>query len=349
MCNYELAEKIRNRALELGFDGCGIVKLDALREFESMLDERIEACPDSKPMLEVIRKYAAPEKTYEWAKSVVVCITRYGKYKIPEELQGLIGKYYLYDHKLQPDSKVNESITQFEKYLDVLGIKAARELHGVTSARWAAFKAGLGIIRKNNFLYTKHGSWVIIDTWVIDHELEWTETPDVEPCPDNCDRCITACPTNALSKPYCTDMASCITRLTWGVKNLVPDTLSEKMGGWIYGCDKCQDACPRNKNTWVEETESPGLSGLGEKIPLPQILSMDDKTIKEVLLPKFWFIQPDNFWLWKVNALRAMTNAFKPEYREYILNAANDENEKVRKMALWSLEKTAILNQHSSL
>lgn len=345
MCTNDLAQQIRNKALELGFDGCGIIKLDALKDFAEKLDERIEACPDSKPMLEAIRQYAAPDSTYAWAKSVVVCTTWYGKYKIPEKLRGLIGKYYLYDHKLQPHSKANETITAFEKYLDELEIKTAKELHGVTSARWAAFKAGLGIIRKNNFFYTKHGSWSIIDTWVIDHELEWIEIPDAKPCPENCDKCISACPTKALSKSFCTNPAKCITKLTWGVRDLVPDSLSEKMGGWIYGCDACQDACP--SNTWVEDTEYPGLRELEENISLSQILSMDDKDIKEILMPKFWFIQPDNFWIWKVNALRAMTNAFRPEYKEHILKAANDENEKIKEMALWSLKRLGLISHLS--
>lgn len=341
--NNNLAQKINDKAIELGFDGCGIVKLAELKGYEEKLKQRMEACPNSKPMLEGMRKYAVLDNTYPWAKSVVVCITRYGMYKIPQTLQGMIGKYYLYDHKLQAHSKVNESIAELEKFFDELGIKMAKELHGVTSARWAAFKAGLGIIRKNNFLYTKHGSWVIIDTWVIDSDLEWLAIPEVEPCPEHCDRCLKACPTKALAKPFCTDMATCITRLTWGVRDLAPDNLSERMGGWIYGCDECQDACPKNNHTWVEEAEYPGLSELARTITLPRILSMDEQTIKEVLLPKFWFIRPENFWLWKVNALRAMTNNFRPEYREAVLNAVNDENEKVREMARRSLKKLAIL------
>lgn len=141
-------------------------------------------------MLEPLRKYAFPEETYEWAKSVVVCITRYGKYKIPEHLEGLIGKYYLYDHKLQPSSKGFTDNDAFEAYLKELGLKTAKELHGVPSARWAAYKAGLGVIRKNNFFYTAHGSWMIIDTWLIDQELELIETPDLPDCPENCTKCV---------------------------------------------------------------------------------------------------------------------------------------------------------------
>jgi len=200
----------------------------------------------------------------------------------------------------------------------------------------------LGIIRKNNFFYTKHGSWMIIDTWVIDHELEWIETNDLTACPEGCTKCIDACPTKALKKPYCTNMAACITRLTWGVKDLLLESLYEATGKWIYGCDECQNVCPLNSEAWIDEEELPGLSELAEKISLIKILSMDEKTIKEVLMPKFWFIQPESFWLWKVNAIKSMINDFKPEYKEHLISASKDENEKVRNMAFHSLKKLGL-------
>lgn len=339
MSQNDLAVKIRNKAIELGFEGCGIVKLDKLKGYEEILDRRIEDCPESKQSLELFKKYSNLENAYPWAKAVVICVTRYGKYEVPKNLEGLIGKYYLYDHKLQPSSKVTKSIAEFEEYLTELGIKYSKELHGVTAMRWAAYKAGLGIIRKNNFLYTKNGSWVIIDTWAIDHELEWIETNDLPACPDNCTKCIDACPTKALSKPFCTNMATCVTRLTWGVSDLLSENMNEVTGSWIYGCDECQNACPQNSNTWIEEEELPGLTELAEKISLTKIITMDEKSIKEVLMPKFWFIQSEKFWLWRVNILRAMTNDFRPEYKEYIISASKDENEKVRDMAFRSLKK----------
>jgi epoxyqueuosine reductase len=345
MCQHDLTVKIRDKALELGFESCGIIGLDELRGYEEMLDQRIEACPKSKPMLGSTKRYARPETTYPWAKAVVICITRYGKYKIPKNLEGLIGKYYMYDHKLQPDSRVTKSIAGFEAYLAELGIRSSKELHGVTAMRWAAHKAGLGIIRKNNFLFTKHGSWVIIDSWVIDQELELMESNDFAACPENCTKCIDACPTGALSGPFCMDASGCITALTWGAPDLLPESLSEATEKWIYGCDACQNACPKNSGTWTEEEELPGLADLADKLSLSNILSMDEKTMKELLLPKFWFIQPEKFWLWKVNALRAMTNDFKPEYKDSIMRAAEDENEKVREMAVRSIKKLGLVRQ----
>jgi len=40
-------------------------------------------------------------------------------------------------------------------------------MQNVVPARWSAVRAGLGKFRNNNFLYTDHGSWNWIDTWVV--------------------------------------------------------------------------------------------------------------------------------------------------------------------------------------
>lgn len=49
--------------------------------------------------------FAHLQETYPWAKSIVICISQYGKYHIPEHLQGLIGKAYLVDSRRDEQSK----------------------------------------------------------------------------------------------------------------------------------------------------------------------------------------------------------------------------------------------------
>lgn len=230
----------------------------------------------------------------------------------------------------------------FGAFLKALGLKIADELHGITTARWSAAKAGLGIIRRNNFLYTKYGSWVWIDTWMMDKELEYIETPDVPLCPENCTRCVDACPTCALSAPYSMNMGKCITCLTYNARGAAPENIRDKMGKWLYGCDGCQNACPMNKNKWEEAEDYPGLSELADYITLEKILQMDEKTFTEVICLKFWYIKPDSIWIWKCNALRAMANDYNEKYESYFKDACSDSNENVGKMALWACEKLGL-------
>ena len=86
----------------------------------------------------------------------------------------------------------------------------------MTALRWAALKAGLGIIRKNNFFYSDSGSWVYLEAWLIDQELTLKENTNLKNCPPNCNLCIKACRTNSLSEPYMMNRSTCISCLTTG-------------------------------------------------------------------------------------------------------------------------------------
>jgi len=338
-----LAVRIRNKGLKLGFDSCGIIKLDAIHDYADRLEERLKLFPESGPFYKNFFRYACPQETYDWARSIIVCAFRYGKYRIPEGMGGLISKFYLYDYHLQKYSKDFAAAALFESYLKESGIKTVRnEYGGITAARWAAFKAGLGMIRKNNFFYTRHGSWVMFETWLTDQEMEYHETEVLPPCPDNCTKCIDACPTGALAIPYGTNAAACITYLTCWVKDAAPEHLRDKMGTWLYGCDVCQDVCPMNKGKWDEEEDYPHLDELVNYIGIEKLFEMDEEAFLKYIQPKFWYINQDRVWLWKCNAIRAMANSYEARYGDYIEKACHDNNKNVREMAVWARKKLGL-------
>lgn len=212
------------------------------------------------------------------------------------------------------------------------------------SARWAAAKAGLGYFRKNNFIYTKFGSWVWIDTWIVDLEMEYDEEIDNKNgiCPENCNKCIEACPTKALSGDYSMDRGACIAQLSFHSSELPSEEVREKMGTWVYGCDVCQDVCPINKNKWSEDEEFPELDKITELLSLEQILTMDENTLLNTLYPRFWYISKDRIWLWKCNALRAMANSGDIKYINLVKDYCSDKNENIRNMAIWAYGKLKV-------
>lgn len=124
----------------------------------------------------------------------------------------------------------------------------------------AAVNAGLGYVCNNNFFYTKkYGSWVSIDTWVIDAELEYAQPLRLVTCPEDCSKCINACPTGALNKPFSMNRGKCIAQRTVA-PNLQSEDLRTKMGTWVYGCDACQNVCPMNKKKWEEKEDFVDIS-----------------------------------------------------------------------------------------
>lgn len=330
-----IAQMIQKKAYELGYEKCGIISIDLMDEYAEKFNERIEKIPKSKMFYQSQRRLANPKKIYPWAKSVVVLSVAYGKYKVPEELNGHIAKAYLFDTRVDKNTKQYQSNRALEKYMQELGLKVeTNQKFGVVGMRWAAMKAGIGIIRRNNFLYTESGSWVQLEAWVTDREMELKETNNVVQCPKACNRCMTSCPTKSLSAPYTMSPTECISFLTtFGVSNLPQETLSKTFGNCIYGCDICQDVCPMNKGKWKEEIEFPGLPELSSSLTPESILKMEEDFYRERIQPKFFYLSSEELWKWKVNVLCYMRNNYKESYKPLIIDACDNENNKVREMA----------------
>ena len=335
------AAQIKSAALSMGYAKCGIIKISDMSGYEEKLNERIKNSPEMKSYYEGFYRFTQLQDTYPWAKSIVICARHYGKYHIPEHLDGLIGKYYLTDSRVDENSKDFQDSLKFETYMQEMGLKTdTKRKFGITALRWAALKAGIGLVRKNNFFYTESGSWVHLEAWLIDKELESVEIPTIKTCPENCNLCIKSCPTASLSEPYTMDRSSCISCLTtFEGRDLPHEKYNAQMGKWVFGCDACQDVCPMNKGRFNGTEEFPALDELSQHISVEKILKMDYAFLEQVMSPKFWYIKKEDVWKWKTNAINSMVNEYKEQYKEHIYEACNDSNEKVREMAEWAIRK----------
>jgi epoxyqueuosine reductase len=336
-----LSEQIKSAALNMGYEKCGIIKISDISGYEEKLTERIERIPETKPFYQNLYRFTHLQDTHPWAKSIVICVRQYGKYHIPEHLKGLIAKYYLTDSRTDEHSKDFQDSLNFEAHMQGMGLTTKTERKfGITALRWAALKAGLGLVRRNNFFYTESGSWVYLEAWLIDKELESIEIPTLKACSEKCNLCVKACPTSSLSGHYTMNPSSCISCLTtFGGRDLPHEKFNTQMGSWVFGCDVCQDVCPNNKRRWNEAEEFPDLDELSRHISLEKIIKMDYAFLEQIMSPKFWYIKKEDVWKFKTNAINSMVNDYKGQYKEYIYDACNDRNEKVREMAEWAIKK----------
>lgn len=123
--------------------------------------------------------------------------------------------------------------------------------------RYWAVKAGLGWIGRNHQLILPNaGSMFFLGEIFTDAEVDVYDSPVSYHCPANCRRCIEACPTGALQSDGMLDARRCLSYLTIENRGDIPEEMAEKMGKCFYGCDRCQQACPWNKDmqpTAVEE------------------------------------------------------------------------------------------------
>jgi epoxyqueuosine reductase len=301
------AAAIKEKALQLGFDGCGIIPATTFDEYYKALDQRGEAFPESKERYEALRAMGAPP---DGAKSIIVCVLGYNHYKIPHAIKNRIGKYYMF-HTDIPYSPGFQAKTEFGEYLKLSGLGI---IQGSPPARWAAVKAGLGKFGRNNFFYTEaHGSYVHIATWMVDKELAYekpVESTIMTGCHESCNRCMAACPTKALDGAFSMNYNQCVVPLIYK-KEAPSEEIQRQMGQWIYGCDACQDACPLNRGKLTEQEEFPLLSQFATHLQPEKILGMTEADYANIILPRLWYAGPDGLETWKRNAKRAMTNEVK--------------------------------------
>lgn len=328
----KLSTAIKQKARELGYVSCGITDVSPFAEFLDALEQRIQAYPESAHLYQDLRRHGYPKKQAEWAQSVIVCISRYGRYRLPQGLPQHFGKCYLVDGRL-PYTKEYRASESFQAFLQELGLSV---IAPNLAFRWAAARAGLGQFGKNNFIYTNDGSWIFIKAWVVNEALEYDAPQATSLCPDKCTRCIDACPTHALERPFMMDYGRCIAHLTFRLTTLPPEALRKSMGTWIYGCDVCQNVCPLNHGKWEPAEEFPQLDEVARELTLDRLFRMKQPVYEQMIQPRFWYIAKEHLWIWKSNVLRAMANSGEVGYHHLIKEASSDPNEKVQQMARWA-------------
>lgn len=136
----------------------------------------------------------------------------------------------------------------------------------IIEREWAT-QAGLGWIGRNTLLLQRHaGSYFFLGELLTDLALPAAPLP-ADHC-GTCTRCLTACPTGALTD-YAMDPRRCISYLTIEHRTAIPLALRGALENWIFGCDVCQEVCP-----WNREAGSPPDEALAPR--LPELLALDE-------------------------------------------------------------------------
>ena len=102
-----------------------------------------------------------------------------------------------------------------------------------------------GTAKARCFLDEKLGTWFFLAEVLTTLELP-ADPPARDRC-GTCERCITACPTGAITGPHRLDARRCISYLTIELKGAIPLEFRPLIGDRIFGCDDCLDACPWNR------------------------------------------------------------------------------------------------------
>jgi len=146
-----------------------------------------------------------------------------------------------------------------------------------------ALKAGLGWQGKNGIIInTRYGSFFVIA--IILSTLEIPSDDTIADKCDNCNLCISSCPTNAIVQPKLIDARRCLSY--WTIESnktkTIPNEIADKMDDYLFGCDICQEVCPWNKTTTAITTDARFMTRFNQKVlDLDYIINLTETEFNE--------------------------------------------------------------------
>jgi epoxyqueuosine reductase len=276
------SQDIKARALELGFDLCGVAPAGDLPElgfFQTWLARGYAG--EMAYLHRSAERRADVRHVLASARTVIVTGTIYNT-AVPYSTEG------------DPDRAHIARYAWGDDYHDVIGARLEALLAwmreasdqpfearayvdtGPVQERVYAQHAGLGWIGKNTCVINPHaGSWIFLSEILCSLALD-VDAPSLDQCGE-CTLCLEACPTQAFDGPGRLDSTRCISYLTIEQRGPIPEELAPAVGTHIYGCDICQEVCPWNqlaptssdpawqpRPVWVD-AEVPALSALTDE------------------------------------------------------------------------------------
>ena len=246
-----LRDALEARARQLGFHGFGVAPATPLAEHGEFLAQWLAAghAAAMDYLGEHQAKRSDPQGLLPGARSVICLLVDYGEGAPPgQEATPLEpgGRVARYARSRDYHIVLKKRLRKLGATLRELAPGAqVREL--VDSAplleRAYAWRAGLGFFGKNGMLLTPGvGSYTLLSELLTDVELE-PDPPGQGTC-GRCTRCLDACPTGALERPFEVDARRCISY--WTIEHEGPLPPGSDLNGWAFGCDICQEVCPYN-------------------------------------------------------------------------------------------------------
>ena len=254
-----LAQSVKSRALELGFDRVAIGSAGPpphAADFERWLDSGRAGTMDY--LAETREARLDPARLLPGCRSVIAVALNYARADEPDSMRPRL--HALRDHVSAAAGAQSRASLDTSAVLE-------RDL---------AAAAGLGWIGKNTNLITPGlGSYYFIGI-VLTTAVLAADDPMPDRC-GTCTACLDACPTAAFDAPYALDARRCIAYLTIEHRGPIAEEFHAPIGEWLFGCDVCQEVCPWNRHAPVARETAPATPP-----PPPEALvAMTDDEFRE--------------------------------------------------------------------
>ena len=349
-----LESRIKAWAAELGFDECRIARATAATHapaFRAWLTDGRHATMDW--LARAPERRCDPRQVLPGCQSIICLALNYFPGNHPVARASCPEPYSSNNQSNEPHHQppsafriaryawnddyhdlIERRLREFDTRLESLG--GTRKPYvdtGPILERDFASDAGLGWNGKSTMqIHPRLGTWFFLAEILTTLELQ----PD-RPIPNhcgNCSRCLTACPTQAITAPNRLDARRCISYLTIENPGSIPLEFRQAIGDRIYGCDACLESCPWNRFATLsrEAAFHARHAVFGKR--LRDFLDLDDiqfrtlfakSPIKRLKLPRFLR-----------NVCVALGNTGTPDDLPALARAANNPDPLVAEHARWA-------------
>ena len=332
----DIGKYIMKKSKELDIDIIGFTSCEPLHGLKGYLMERKNIGRETEFEERDMEKRMNPRATLPGCKSIVV-----------------VGISYNSEFKPRPSRKPWGKLSRSSwglDYHEVLWDRMERLIGAIQEKRGFNYKcfvdtgplvdrelarnAGIGYYGKNcSIINPKYGSFIFIGYILTDLDIEVKPTVLEEEC-GICTQCIKACPTGALESPYGFNPMKCISYLTQ-TKERIPYELRKHMGNSIYGCDICQNVCPKNRNIAMGNYKEFIPRDDKGYIDIEGILSISNKDFNAKFGSMAGAWRGRN--IWRRNAIIALGNTGDRAYLPMLKPFLKDPSPMLREYAIWAI------------
>ena len=238
------AQSVKRLALEMGFSRCGIAQArpldEARRRFEESLVDGRHA--GMRFLERDIAKRFDPNELLPGCQSVIVALCNYLIDDVPASDRYRMARYtWVEDYHRAVAQRLEQ----------LAGIIIPEEAHYrvtvdsscISEKNWAV-EAGVACYGKNGLVHNEDGSYFVMGTILTDCAADFYDSFRKSDCGE-CRLCQDKCPAKALETPFRVDARRCFAYHT--VENKNPDNEILAGSPFVFGCDVCQEVCPKNK------------------------------------------------------------------------------------------------------
>ncbi len=332
----DLNKVVKNICREIGVEICGITNYESVDKTRlDWLETRKTLGYDTEFEEDDLKRRLDKNAVLENANSIIVIGLPYntGEYDLDIYPRGKLSRSsYGEDYHIVVKERLEKLKDELLKFVE-FDYKIYADT-GPLIDRELAYQAGLGYYGKNcSIINEEYGSFIFIGYMLTNLNIREDEQVDNQ-C-GSCTLCLEACPTKALYEPYRVNAKKCVSYLTQSKE--IDENLIEKIGSRVYGCDTCQDICPKNRYAKKSKEKSFIPVKTRGYIDIVEFLKFSNKEFKEKYGSMAGSWRGKNTL--KRNCIIVLENLKDDKFLDLIDKETKNESDLISKRAKKAIEK----------